>query len=196
MYDIGGIAKSNRFYTSIAKVRKLIDDDIPKAIKEFENSIKDEIIEYSMLFDSSGNELLNKSIKGKSDSFRLLPTDATTAKRKLLQSGRKIEDLVITHNHPPPGSSLSFEDILMAMSHNTKKMRAINPDGSIFEMTRIGRYPAIQEKDLITFVKDINKKIKNKYPYLIEKSIEYQLKQADLAIEQLGKNIEYIHYTN
>jgi hypothetical protein len=36
--------------------------------------------------------------------------------------------------------------------------------------------------------------MENKFSHLKKGSIEYQLKKADTAIEQLGKTVEYVHY--
>ena len=183
------VAKSNLFYSTIAKVRRLSDDLIHINIKSFEKSIQNEVDEFAKIYDEDGDTLINL-LKGDSASVKISTSEIIKARKKLLSSGKKIDELIITHNHPPPGSSLSAEDIYLAMQHNAKKLRAINPDGTVFELVRKGSY----QKDVLKFRINILDDLKINYSNLRKGSIEYQLKEADLAIEKLGSIVEYTQY--
>ena len=188
---LGDIARSNRRYTDKVTRKRFDDDLISEQVKEFELSIKDEKIENGRLFsDDDGSSILDKII-GTSVSIELSKLTVLKARREMRRLGKRIDDLVFTHNHPPPGTSLSFEDIGLAIKHNLKIIRAVNFDGTIFELKRIGRYP-----DEPSFVRDMKRIFKARYPNLKRGTLEFQLKQAELAIEILGDAVEYTHYVN
>ena len=187
---LGDIARSNKRYTDKVTRKRFEDDLLPTPVKEFELAIKDGKIERGIVFDDDGN-LLSSLIEGTTDTIRLSLSTVNKAKKELRRLGKRIDNLVFTHNHPPPGSSLSFEDIGLAIKHNLKIIRAVNFDGTIFELKRIGRYP--NQPD---FLVEMDRLFKARYPNLKRGTLEFQLRQAELAIEILGDAVEYTHYIN
>ncbi len=188
------IAKSISTYTEIAIKKSKNFDNIADEIKLFEDSIKLNKKENAKLFDGDGS-VLSKLLIGDKYSVKIPKIDVLRARKKLRELGKHIEDLIITHSHPPPGSSLSFEDILLAMKHNAKEFRAVNPDGTVFSLIRKKKFPYVDDS-VLDFKVVIDKKMKSQFSHLKQGSIKYQLKQADLAIKELGDVIEYIHYIN
>lgn len=188
------IAKSINTYTDIAIKKSKSFDNIADEVKLFEDSIKLNKKENAKLFDEDGS-VLSKLLIGDKYSVKIPKIDILRARKKLRELGKHIEDLIITHSHPPPGSSLSFEDILLAMKHNAKEFRAVNPDGTVFSLIRKKRFPYVDD-DVFDFADIINRKLKYEFSHLKKGSIEYQLKQADLAVEALRDVVEYIHYIN
>ncbi len=198
--EVLDIAHSGGGYSRLAKVRKMSEDLIDSGIRKFELSILNRELEYAKAFALDGIPL-TKELKGTKSYVRISSIEINDARALLRKLGDRIEDLIITHNHPWPGSSLSFEDVILAMNHNAKRLRAVNPDGSVYELVRLGKYP-LNKMDIVDFRNKIEKLAKHKYPHLSPKSrdprilLEYQVKLADLAIEKLGDTVEYINYIN
>lgn len=186
------LAKSGGYYTENVTIKNISEDLAHTEIKTFEKKYSQDKIEHGKLFDDEGNNL-SHLITGDENSIRVTLLDIGRARKKLRESGKNISELIFTHNHPPPGSSLSYEDILLAIRYNIKEFRAVNPDGSIFQLIRKEIF-GINEQTIAIFQNEVTKTLANNFKNLKKGSIEYQLKQADIAIELLGKKIEYTHY--
>lgn len=186
------VAKSGGYYTERVTIKHISDDLAHVEIKNFEKIYSQDKIEHGKLFDDEGNNLSHLII-GDEKSIRVKLLDITQARKKLRELEKNIGELIFTHNHPPPGSSLSYEDILLAIRYNIKEFRAINPDGSVFQLVRKEPF-GINEQTIFTFQSEVNKILTNNFKNLKKGSIEYQLKQADVAIELLGKKVKYTHY--
>jgi hypothetical protein len=186
------VAKSGGYYTENVTIKNISEDLAHSEIKIFEKNYSQNKIEHGKLFDNEGNNLSHLII-GDENSIRVKLSDILQARKKLRELGKNIGELIFTHNHPPPGSSLSYEDILLAIRYNIKEFRAINPDGSIFQLVRKQAF-GINEQQIMTFQNEVTRTLNNNFKNLNPGSIEYQLKQADVAIELLGKKVEYTHY--
>ena len=86
------VAKSNLFYSTIAKVRRLSDDLIHINIKSFEKSIQNEVDEFAKIYDEDGDTLINL-LKGDSASVKISTSEIIKARKKLLlkKFGTKLE---------------------------------------------------------------------------------------------------------
>jgi len=53
----------------------------------------------------------------------------------------KVDGAIVTHNHPID-RSLSTADIILAQQHNALAVRAVTPSGTVYELRRLGEWPA------------------------------------------------------
>lgn len=96
---------------------------LKRSILSYENKQRREENEAMAWYDDSGNQLNRK--QGKRDRVTILKSDVPAP------------DLIMTHNHPSAlgergymriGHSFSMEDMLIAMKHKAKEMRAVTPE--------------------------------------------------------------------
>lgn len=96
---------------------------LKRSILSYENKQRREENEAMAWYDDNGNQLNRK--QGKRDRVTILKSDVPAP------------DLIMTHNHPSAlgergymriGHSFSMEDMLIAMKHKAKEMRAVTPE--------------------------------------------------------------------
>ncbi len=94
---------------------------LAERLQSAEVPIADDTVETALVFDADGKVLLNKTGDRNSGSF--------TA-----DEVRTMKDATLTHNHPV-GTSLSREDVMLAIQANMAEMRAVTQD-YVFELPR------------------------------------------------------------
>ena len=96
---------------------------LKRSILSYENKQRRDENEAMAWYDDDGNQLNRK--QGKRDRVTILKSDVPAP------------DLIMTHNHPSAlgergymriGHSFSMEDMLIAMKHKAKEMRAVTPE--------------------------------------------------------------------
>lgn len=96
------------------------------AVLAKEQRIRNNRDESTHVFDDSGNEVM--TLQGRGNHVRV-------AKSKVEETLRRMNDKVVTHNHPTPyltgvrsiGNSFSRPDIMTSINGNVREMRAVSP---------------------------------------------------------------------
>jgi hypothetical protein len=98
------------------------EDFLTQTLKKTENSIKNKEVEHSYIFDKYSNELV----------YKVGNEDFISFTKEELQL---IKDNIFTHNHIV-ASFFSYGDIATTIGNNLYEMRAVQPNGDIYILTR------------------------------------------------------------
>jgi len=147
------------------------------------------------IFDESGMEL--RLIIGENAFVEFSLKDIIIARQKMLKAGKRIQDLIFTHNHPS-GGPLSASDLEIAILYDIKEIRAIgkiNGEDVVYSFKRKSENISNKIKD--RGMKSINDQLDRQFPNLkteIQKkySLDYQKKKAELLIETFKNEMQYI----
>ncbi|MFH7005134.1 hypothetical protein [Flavobacterium bizetiae] len=195
------INEFQRLETKLAKISSKIDDltgNFPK-VKEIEDEIRVLEEEFGMFFDANGEAILEKFGGIKKASLKIERMQVIQAKRQILKNGGKASDLILTHNHFG-NSALSPSDILIAIEHNLKEIRAVGSSGVDYSLKRRKAYPV--DRDYFKIIEKVNAKMQSKYPKLHPTKyttgggdIETAQFYAETLLEKFGDYIEYTKFT-
>ncbi|AYN05801.1 hypothetical protein [Flavobacterium sp. 140616W15] len=195
------INEFQRLETKLAKISSKIDDltgNFPK-VKEIEDEIRVLEEEFGMFFDANGEAILEKFGGIKKASLKIERMQVIQAKRQILKNGGKASDLILTHNHFG-NSALSPSDILIAIEHNLKEIRAVGSTGVDYSLKRRKAYPV--DRDYFKIIEKVNAKMQSKYPKLHPTKyttgggdIETAQFYAETLLEKFGDYIEYTKFT-
>ncbi|OXA71719.1 hypothetical protein B0A67_10205 [Flavobacterium aquidurense] len=195
------INEFQRLETKLAKISSKIDDltgNFPK-VKEIEDEIRVLEEEFGMFFDANGEAIFDKFGGIEKASLKIERIQVIQARRQILKNGGKAGDLILTHNHLG-NSALSPSDILIAIEHNLKEIRAVGSTGVDYSLKRRKAYPV--DRDYFKIIEKVNAKMQSKYPKLHPTKyttgggdIEMAQFYAETLLEKFGDYIEYTKFT-
>lgn len=176
------------------------EDLIHELIAKFESSIVDDEIESMCFFDEAGNQLSKIISSGKEAQILFKKLDVLKARSEMAKLGKRIYDIILTHNHPG-GSALSAADIEMMLEFHIKELRAVGKarDGAqiVYSIRRNGE---VMGQSLLTEKLDvISRQLVKEFPMLKtdgmrKGSLQYQMRKADLLLEEFKDYVNYIVY--
>lgn len=102
--NIGGRGKG----TFIEKIKQ---EEIPQKLKEYEEEIRNQSIEYGILIDENGNVF---AYTGDEENISILD--------------RSLDNTIITHNHPEIASFGKDDYVLLYDNPNIKELRAVDKE--------------------------------------------------------------------
>jgi hypothetical protein len=196
------INEFQRLETKLAEILSKTDDTFGNFpdVKKIEDEIRGLDKEFGMFFDANGNALYLEKFGGaEKASLKIQLLDVIKARRKLLDKGGDITDLILTHNHFG-NSALSPSDILLAIEYNLKEIRAVGSSGVDYSLKRINHFPP---KNKVSEILDkVNAKMQSKYPQLHPTkylnggdNIEMAEFYAETLLEQFADYIKYTKFT-
>lgn len=96
-----------------------------KVLRTTENTINKNPYETMVAYDDQGNEIANVSQKN------------ATRVGISAQTGQKLRDAVVTHNHPDDGGTFSTDDVKTAVTLSVQEMRAVDNNGNFFSLRKM-----------------------------------------------------------
>jgi hypothetical protein len=169
----------NEIRSTLVKVVDIASDFAPLQILQYEKRIFDLPTEWAGIITKDG-EIINN-----------ITSNSRKAVDIITKFGKKLENAIITHNHPR-GNSLSTGDIRLFMLAGIKELRAVaGTDGSVFVLRNLGERLTLSE--IATIQKNIVQTLKPTGAGIKDNALDV----ADAYIKELMKfkdRFEYIHY--